>query len=96
MPTYSPRATRSAACTFGLGPDSIRVEIRADRASALASRPESLNLGAMLEPAFDRPPAAVPLDRETLLARFDGIRSSPAVANGRRTSRCCFSTPSPA
>jgi hypothetical protein len=28
----------------------------------------------MSEPAFDQPPAAVPLDRETLFARFDGIR----------------------
>jgi hypothetical protein len=53
-----------------------------NRASALASRPESLNLGAMLEPAFDRPPAAVPLDRETLLARFDGIRQF--AREGRR------------
>ena len=28
----------------------------------------------MSEPAFERLPAAVPLDRETLLASFDGIR----------------------
>ena len=28
----------------------------------------------MLEPASDSPPAAVPLDRKTLLARFDSIR----------------------
>jgi putative restriction endonuclease len=28
----------------------------------------------MSEPAFDRAPAAVPLDREALLAKFDGIR----------------------
>lgn len=28
----------------------------------------------MSQLAFDRAPAAVPLDRETLLARFDGIR----------------------
>ena len=41
---------------------------------ALALRPESLNPSAMSEPTFDRPPAAVPLHRETLLARFDGIR----------------------
>jgi putative restriction endonuclease len=36
----------------------------------------------MSEPAFDRPPAAVPLDRETLLARFDGIRQF--ARGGRR------------
>jgi putative restriction endonuclease len=28
----------------------------------------------MSNPGFDRAPLAVPLDRETLLARFDGIR----------------------
>jgi hypothetical protein len=28
----------------------------------------------MSEPAFDSPPAAVPLDRETLLSKFDDIR----------------------
>jgi hypothetical protein len=32
--------------------------------------------------AFDRPPTAVPLDRETLLARFDGIRQF--ARGGRR------------
>jgi hypothetical protein len=48
--------------------------------SALAS--QSLNLGAMSGPAFDRPPTAVPLDRETLLARFDGIRQF--ARGGRR------------
>jgi hypothetical protein len=36
----------------------------------------------MSNPAFDRPPAAVPLDRETLLARFDGIRQF--AQGGRR------------
>jgi hypothetical protein len=48
--------------------------------SALVSRPESLNLSAMSELAFNLPPAT-PRDRETLLARFDGIRQS---ARGRR------------
>jgi putative restriction endonuclease len=36
----------------------------------------------MLEPAFDQPPASVPLDRETLFARFDGIRQF--ARGGRR------------
>jgi hypothetical protein len=36
----------------------------------------------MSELAFDRPPPAVPLDRETLLARFDGIRQF--ARGGRR------------
>src|SRR5687768_13523632 len=50
--------------------------------AALASFPRWLNLCAMSEPAFDRAPAAVPLDRETLLARFDGIRQF--ARGGRR------------
>ena len=50
--------------------------------SALASRPQSLNLSAMSELTFDRLSAAVPLDRETLLARFDGIRQF--ARGGRR------------
>jgi putative restriction endonuclease len=36
----------------------------------------------MSEPAFDQPPPAVPLDRETLLARCDGIRQF--AGGGRR------------
>ena len=36
----------------------------------------------MSNPAFDQPPAAVPLDRETLVARFDGIRQF--ARGGRR------------
>ena len=36
----------------------------------------------MSEPAFDRTPAAAPLDRETLLAKFDGIRQF--ARGGRR------------
>jgi predicted restriction endonuclease len=36
----------------------------------------------MSEPAFDRMTAAVPLDRKTLLARFDGIRQF--ARGGRR------------
>ena len=57
--------------------------------SALASRPESLNFGAMSELVLDRSPVAGPLDREALLARFDGIRRF-----GPRASRCCSSMPS--
>jgi hypothetical protein len=40
----------------------------------LQRRPELLNSGLVLNPSSDRTAAAVPLDRETLLARFDGIR----------------------
>jgi hypothetical protein len=58
------------------------LEISADPVSALASRPASLNPSAMSELAFDRPTAAAPLDRETLLARFDGIRQF--ARGGRR------------
>jgi putative restriction endonuclease len=36
----------------------------------------------MSQPAFDRSPAAVPLDRDVLLARFDGIRQF--ARGGRR------------
>jgi putative restriction endonuclease len=36
----------------------------------------------MSEPDFDRPPAVLPIDRETLLARFDGIRQF--AQGGRR------------
>jgi hypothetical protein len=36
----------------------------------------------MSQLSFDRPPAAVPLDRKTLLARFDGIRQF--ARGGRR------------
>ena len=50
--------------------------------AALASRPESLDLGAMSEPAFDRSPAVALLDRETLFARFEGIRQF--AQGGRR------------
>jgi hypothetical protein len=50
--------------------------------NALASRLKSLDLGTMSELAFDRLPAAVPLDRETLLARFDRIRQF--ARGGRR------------
>src|SRR5919106_2466268 len=56
--------------------------MRADPVSALASRPASLNLSAMSQLSFDRPPAAAPLDRQTLLARFDGIRQF--ARGGRR------------
>jgi hypothetical protein len=49
--------------------------------SALVSRPESLNLSAMSELDLNLPPAT-PLDRETLLAGFDGIRQS--ARGGRR------------
>ena len=56
------------------GPRLQSIAISADPSGALASRPESLNHSAMPELAFDRPPATAPLDRETLLARFDGIR----------------------
>jgi putative restriction endonuclease len=41
--------------------------------SALASHPQSLNLSAMPELGFGRPPDATPLSRETLLAGFDRI-----------------------
>jgi hypothetical protein len=44
------------------------------RVGTLASRPESLNPGAISEPVLDRSPGVVPLDRDALLARFDGIR----------------------
>jgi hypothetical protein len=36
----------------------------------------------MSEPVFDRTPTVVPLDREILLARFDGIREF--ARGGRR------------
>jgi hypothetical protein len=36
----------------------------------------------VLHPGFDRQPAAVPLDREAMLARFDSIRQS--TRGGRR------------
>jgi hypothetical protein len=58
------------------------IGIGVDPVGALASCPQSLNLGAMSELGFDRTPAAVPLDRETLLARFDGIRQF--ARSGRR------------
>jgi hypothetical protein len=58
------------------------LETSAGSVCALASNPESLNLGAMSEQAFDRLPTAVPLDRKTLLARFDGIRQF--ARGGRR------------
>ena len=64
----------SAACTFWLAPRFQSSGMVADPMSALASHPQSLNLGAMSEPDFDRPPAAVPLEREILLAKFHGIR----------------------
>ena len=43
-----------------------------------AAPPELL----VLDPVFERSPAQVPLDRETLLARFDGIRQF--ARGGRR------------
>jgi hypothetical protein len=46
------------------------------RVSALASGPESLKPGAMPDLAFDQPPAAVPLDRETLARQ---VRRHPPV-----------------
>jgi putative restriction endonuclease len=36
----------------------------------------------VLDPGFERSPAPLPLDRETLLARFDGIRQF--ARGGRR------------
>jgi hypothetical protein len=62
--------------------DSKNYALSADRVSALASRPESLNHSAVWEPAFDPTPAAVPLDRETLRARFNGVRQF--ARGGRR------------
>ena len=41
---------------------------------AVAPRPEPGHPGPMPDPLPDRPPGAVPLDRETLIARFDVIR----------------------
>jgi hypothetical protein len=49
---------------------------------ALAPRPELLNSELVLNPGSDRSPAAVSLDRETLLAMFDGIRQF--ARGGRR------------
>src|SRR5918996_2218482 len=49
---------------------------------ALARRPESLTSGLVLNPGFDRSPAPLPLDRETLLARSHGIRQF--ARGGRR------------
>ena len=54
----------------------------AAKVGTLACRSESFNLGAMSKLAFGRPPAAVPLDRAMLLARFDGIRQF--TRGGRR------------
>jgi hypothetical protein len=50
---------------------------------ALVSRPESLNLSAMSDLASKLPPAT-PLDRESLLAWFEGIRQF--ARGGRRLS----------
>jgi hypothetical protein len=57
------------------------IEISADPVRNLAS-PGFAQYWRDAGLAFDRPPAAVPLDRETLLARFDAIRQF--ARGGRR------------
>jgi hypothetical protein len=85
-PSTSARpVTRSAARWRFWRPRFQLIAISADPVSALASGPESLNLSAISERAFDRAHRAVPLDRETLVAlvaRFVGIRQF--ARGGRR------------
>jgi len=45
----------------------------------------------MPDPLPDRSPGAVPLDRETLIARFDGIRLF--ARSGRRSPATTYLTP---